>query len=91
MHPRILSRVRQEHDEVFGSTLENTLSTLKEDAHRLNKLPLTLAVFKETLRLFPVGFIVKKGPPGYRSSFTYLNYADKVQAQRSLLKAALTP
>lgn len=50
---------------MFGNTIDATLNALAEDPHLLNKLPLTLAVFKEVLRLYPMGFIVKKGAPGY--------------------------
>jgi hypothetical protein len=61
----VLARVHKEHDEVFGEGFETTMQTLKDEPHLLNQLPLTLAVFKETLRLFPIGFVVKKGPPEY--------------------------
>jgi hypothetical protein len=63
----VLARVRKEHDKVFGQGFETTMKILKDEPHLLNQLPLTLAVFKEVLRLFPIGFIVKKGAPGYAS------------------------
>ncbi|RQM07405.1 hypothetical protein DH86_00003198, partial [Scytalidium sp. 3C] len=60
----ILERVRAEHDAVFSTTLEGTLQRLEADPHLLNDLPLTLAVFREVLRLHPVGFTIRKGVPG---------------------------
>ena len=52
-NPLALQRVRAEHDEVFGSDLTQTNATITANPHSLNQLPFTLAVIKETLRLFP--------------------------------------
>ena len=38
---------------------------LKEEPYLLNQLPYTVAVIKETLRLFPVGSSLRGGEPGY--------------------------
>ena len=64
-HPRTLQRVRAEHDEVFGSDLTKTHRTVTEDPHRLNRIPYTTAVIKETLRLFSPASSTRDGEPGF--------------------------
>lgn len=54
--PSILARVREEHNNVLGSTLAATLANIQEKPQLLNALPLTQAVLKEVLRLHPIGF-----------------------------------
>lgn len=60
-----LQRVRTEHDEIFGSDLTQAPIRIKEDPHILNQLPFSLAVIKETLRLFPVASLTREGEPGF--------------------------
>jgi len=50
-NPECLAKLRKEHDEVLGG-VENTPNTIRQDPHILNKLEYTLAVIKETLRLY---------------------------------------
>ncbi|CZR60715.1 related to sterigmatocystin biosynthesis P450 monooxygenase STCS [Phialocephala subalpina] len=69
INPSILSRVRAEHDQVFGADLESTIKTLTANPALVNHLPFTLAVLKETLRLHPVGFTVREAVPG--ATITY--------------------
>lgn len=64
-NPLALQRVRAEHDEVFGFDLSKASVTIKEDPHSLNRLPYSLAVIKETLRLFPVASLTREGEPGF--------------------------
>jgi cytochrome P450 len=68
-HPEILSRIRAEHDEFFGTDLDTTIATLTNSPEVLNKLTFTSAVIKETLRLFPIGIIVREAAPG--ATLTY--------------------
>ncbi|THC88668.1 hypothetical protein EYZ11_011886 [Aspergillus tanneri] len=63
-HPEILARVRTEHDEIFGSDISAAGRILKQRPELINRLPYTLAVIKETLRLFPAASALRDGQPG---------------------------
>ncbi|KAL2146369.1 hypothetical protein VTI28DRAFT_4122 [Corynascus sepedonium] len=65
--PEALRKLREEHDQVFDKDFEETLRLLKEDPGRLKKLHYTTAVIQETLRMFPIGMVVRKPPPGMTS------------------------
>lgn len=60
-NPAALEQVRAEHDTVFGKELNRTVSLITSKPHLLNQLPYTLAVIKESLRLFPVVTIPRAG------------------------------
>jgi cytochrome P450 len=62
-HPVVLSRVRAEHDKVFGFdfSLDNITRTITDDSTLLNQLPYTLAVIKEVLRVFPPAGSMRNG------------------------------
>ncbi len=61
----ILRRVRDEHTQVFGSSLAEKVQKLREEPYLLNQLPYSLAVLKETMRLFPVASSLRGGEPGF--------------------------
>lgn len=64
-HPEALHRIRAEHDEVFGSNHADAAARICEDPHLLNKLPFTVAVIKESMRLFPAASTTRAGEPGF--------------------------
>ncbi|KAM0327112.1 hypothetical protein ACHAQA_006240 [Verticillium albo-atrum] len=57
-YPKVAARIREEHASVFGEA-GTTREKIRQAPHLLNALPYTLAVIKETFRLFP-------GPGGIR-------------------------
>ena len=64
-NPLALQRVRAEHDDVFSSDITQTKAAITANPHALNRLPFTLAVIKETLRLFPPASATREGEPGF--------------------------
>lgn len=64
-HPSALQRIREEHESVFGADLSKTSSAITQNPHILNQLPYTIAVIKETLRLFPADASPRKGEIGF--------------------------
>ncbi|KAI1456055.1 cytochrome P450 [Annulohypoxylon moriforme] len=60
-HPEVLSKIRTEHDEVFGRNIAACPGMITENPSILNSLPYTLAVIKETLRLFPPANGIRQG------------------------------
>jgi cytochrome P450 len=51
-NPEAMAKLRKEHDEIFGPNASDAASLLKEKPALLNKCRYTLAVIKETLRLY---------------------------------------
>ncbi|KAI0895290.1 cytochrome P450 [Annulohypoxylon nitens] len=60
-HPDVLSKLRAEHDEVFGRNIAACPDMIIENPSSLNSLPYTLAVIKESLRLFPPANGIRTG------------------------------
>lgn len=53
-NPHVMAKLRAEHDAILGPDPEKAGSKLSENPALLNQLTYTLAVIKETLRIFPV-------------------------------------
>ena len=60
-----LARVREEHTRVFGSDVAERVRKVKEEPYLLNQIPYSIAVLKETLRLFTVASSIRSGEPGF--------------------------
>lgn len=63
-NPSAVQHLRAEHRKVFGD-FNLTASMITENPHLLNQLPYTVAVIKETLRLFPPASSPREGEPGF--------------------------
>ncbi|KAI1327437.1 cytochrome P450 [Xylariaceae sp. FL0255] len=66
-HPEVLSKLRSEHDKVFGTDLstEQYVQVIEGDPTIMNQIPYTLAVIKEVLRLFPPAGSMRDGSPDF--------------------------
>ena len=82
-HPSVLALVQEEHNSVFGPDLVALPTIMASDPHTLNQLTVTLAVIKETLRLFPPGASVRIGQSDYLLSSPNINTL--FPTERSLL------
>lgn len=54
-NPDCLRLMREEHDHVLSPSADSVKEILATSPHLLYKLPYTVAVIKETLRLHPLG------------------------------------
>lgn len=63
-HPEWLKKLRDEHDEILGKDPDAAASVLKENPSLLNNCKLTVAVIKETLRIYAPAGTVRSGSPG---------------------------
>lgn len=63
-HPAALDRLVAEHDAVFGAEPADALAQIHADPYKLNQLPYTTALLKETIRLFPPSGSMRVGRPG---------------------------
>lgn len=66
IYPAILSRLREEHENVFGSDQSRVATQISDNPHQLNKLPYTTAVIKESMRLFPAASTTRSGEPNFK-------------------------
>ena len=64
LHPQCLSNIIAEHDRVLGKDIIRTSDLIAAEPSLLNKLPYTLAVIKETMRLAPPASTIRTGSKG---------------------------
>lgn len=64
-NPSKLAAIRAEHDAVLGPDASEAASRIAAEPALLNQMPYTLAVVKETLRLWPVVGTVRIGSKGF--------------------------
>ncbi|KAI9147635.1 alpha/beta-hydrolase [Paramyrothecium foliicola] len=64
-YPEAMSKVREEHDKVFGAavSINNISQVIESNPALLNQIPYTLAVIKEVLRMFPPAGSLREGRP----------------------------
>ncbi|KAF2014334.1 putative cytochrome P450 [Aaosphaeria arxii CBS 175.79] len=62
-HPEVRYHMCQEHEAVFGPNASNASNILRANPLLLNQTPFTLAVIKETMRLFPPAGAMREGGP----------------------------
>ena len=73
--PEVRVQVRAEHDSVFGSETSKTALLIMADPTVLNRLPYTIAVIKEVLRMYPSVSSARIGEPDF-------NIVDAATGQR---------
>jgi sterigmatocystin biosynthesis cytochrome P450 monooxygenase len=64
-HPSIRRLLIAEHNDVLGRDYKQTASLINENPNILNQLPYTLAIVKETLRLYPPASSTRRGEPNH--------------------------
>jgi cytochrome P450 len=63
-NPSAVAKMREEHDQIFGTDPTRVGALLRENPNLVNKLEYTMAVIKETLRLEAVATATRAGLPG---------------------------
>ncbi|KAK9369472.1 cytochrome P450 71B25 protein [Lipomyces kononenkoae] len=77
LHPQDLAKVRQEHDEIFGIDTSKAPDMIKDNPQLLGRLPYTLAIIKETLRLYPPASTLRMGSDHVSITYNAESYPTK--------------
>jgi len=64
LNPSVLDQLRNEHDTIFGNDPSAAADMLRSQPALLNQCRYTMAVIKETLRLWPPASSMRDGIPG---------------------------
>ena len=64
-YPSVRRLLVDEHNRVLGPEYKETASRIRENPHLLSQLTYTIAVIKETLRLYPPASSTRSGEPDY--------------------------
>ena len=64
-HSSVRRLLIDEHNRVLGPELDQAASRISQNPHILGQLRYTLAVVKETLRMYPPASSTRSGEPGY--------------------------
>ncbi|KAI1764003.1 cytochrome P450 [Hypoxylon sp. FL1150] len=90
-HPDKAAKLRAEHDEVLGPNVAAAADLIRADPTLLNKMPYSIAVLRETLRLFPpVGGSIRQSSQGHflthpKTGARYPTYGFMLQSSASTL------
>ena len=64
-HSSVRRLLIAEHNQVLGPEIDQAASRISQNPHILGQLRYTLAVVKETLRMYPPASSTRSGEPGY--------------------------
>ncbi|KAK2880697.1 hypothetical protein FQN49_000466 [Arthroderma sp. PD_2] len=73
-YPDILQKLRAEHDQVLGPDPKSANKVLQQNPHKINELPYTTAVIKESLRIHTSANTFREGSSNFTFSLDGVQY-----------------